>query len=282
MDVFITWSGSRSGAAASALRAWLPFVVNALKPWLSLADIDKGARWGIELAQRLQAAKAGIICLTPSNISSKWLLFETGALSKTVENTFVCPLLIGLEPSDIEGPLAQFQATRANKDELLKLVKTLNRALGEEALSDSHIQEAFEAHWPKLEMELKKLPPDEPRAGPQRDQREILDEILNLVRNQNRSSGGAFTGEDFNAVLQARATKALHTLTPSGFLSGMGINPYTDKILYRVTRRDGGNAFEVVVPTNTPLEDVEDVVKAQLPVQQPPPPPPPPNVPPPK
>jgi hypothetical protein len=83
-------------AAAEALRGWLPKIINALKPWLSSADIDKGARWSADVASRLEAAKAGIICLTPSNLHSDWILFEAGALSKTLKNTFVCPFLIGL------------------------------------------------------------------------------------------------------------------------------------------------------------------------------------------
>src|SRR5579864_2265527 len=138
MDVFISWSGERSGAAAKALRDWLPKIINALKPWLSSADIDKGTRWSADVASRLQAAKAGIICLTPSNIHSDWILFEAGALSKTLQNTYVCPFLIELEPSDVKPPLAQFQATRAQKDEILKLLKTPNGALAENALPEGH------------------------------------------------------------------------------------------------------------------------------------------------
>jgi hypothetical protein len=271
MEVFISWSGPRSGAVATALKAWLPLVVNALKPFLSSADIDKGARWGKDIAEHLQAAKAGIVCLTPSNIRSDWLLFEAGALSKTVDNTFVCTLLDGLEPSDIDGPLTQFQATRTNKDDLLKLVKTLNRALGEEALGDFQVQEAFEALWPKLETELKKLPSDEPRARPERSERDILEEILNLVRNQSRSSGGTFIGEDFQKALAERASNALMS---SGLVSGFAMFAYPDKILFRVTRKDGGNRFEVAIPTSAPLEAVENIVRIQLPLQQSPPPPP--------
>jgi hypothetical protein len=105
MDVFISWSGTRSGAAAEALRAWLPKIINAVKPWLSSADIDKGARWGADVAGRLDSANAGIICLTPGNLHSDWILFEAGALSKTIlQKTLVCTLLIDLEPTDVEGP----------------------------------------------------------------------------------------------------------------------------------------------------------------------------------
>ncbi|SRR6266404_328248 len=188
MEIFISWSGSRSGAVARALHSWLPKIVNAFNPWLSSSDIEKGTRWTSDVAVRLEAAKAGIICLTPSNVHADWILFEAGALSKTLENTFVCPFLVGLEPSDIKGPLAQFQATRAIKEDVLKLVKTLNRGLGEYALQDNHIDEAFDVWWPKLETQLQKLPSDGGAVQPQRPERDILEEILSLVRTQNRPS----------------------------------------------------------------------------------------------
>lgn len=191
MDVFISWSGERSRAAAEALRGWLPKIINAIKPWLSSEDIDKGARWGIDVASRLEVAKAGIICLTPSNLHSDWILFEAGALSKTLKNTFVCPFLIGLEPSDVKPPLAQFQATRATKDDVLKLLKTLNSALIDNALPEAHIDEAFEVWWPKLESQIKGLPADESKAKTHRPDRELLEEILALVRNQSRPSESA-------------------------------------------------------------------------------------------
>lgn len=187
MDVFISWSGERSRAAAEALRNWLPKIINAIKPWLSSEDIEKGARWSVDVAGRLEKVKAGIICLTPSNLHSEWILFEAGALSKTLQNTFVCPFLIGLEPSDVKPPLAQFQATKAVKADVLKLLKTLNTVLSESALGEEHIKEAFEVWWPKLEVQLKDLPADEPTAKPHRTERDILEEILALVRNQNRS-----------------------------------------------------------------------------------------------
>jgi TIR domain-containing protein len=270
MEVFISWSGPQSEAVAVALRGWLPLVINALKPWLSSADMDKGTRWRTEVAAHLEQSKAGVICLTPSNTQAEWLLFEAGALSKTVANTFVCVLLVGLGPSDITGPLAQFQATKAEQADLLKMVKTLNRALDKEALDESQVQEAFDALWPKLAAELKKLPADQPRAKPHRADRELLEELLNLVRNQNRPSGGTFTDEDFKAALTARVTKAI---TRSGLVGGIAINPYPDRLVYKLSRRDGSGVFDVVVPNNTPFESVEEVVRTQMPLLQTPLPP---------
>jgi hypothetical protein len=187
MDVFISWSGDRSKAAAEALHSWLPKIVNALRPWLSASDIDKGARWATDVATRLEAAKVGIICITPGNLHSDWVLFEAGALSKTLQNTYVCPLLIDLQPSDVKGPLAQFQATRATKEEIRRLLKTINSALGDSALPEPHIDEAFEVWWPKLEDQLSTLPREE-SVQPERADRDILEEILALVRSQVRPS----------------------------------------------------------------------------------------------
>lgn len=144
MDILISWSGPPSRAVAEALKEYLPMIVNAFNPWLSSADIDKGSRWSSELAEALTSAKAGIICLMPNNLPAPYILFEAGALSKTVEKSFVRTLLIGMEPSDVSGPLALFQATKPTKDDLLQLLKTLNRALGENALKDAQLQATFD------------------------------------------------------------------------------------------------------------------------------------------
>jgi hypothetical protein len=188
MHVFISWSGERSRRAAEALRTWLPKVINAVKPWLSCTDIDKGSRWSVDVAGRLQEATLGVICLTPGNLHADWILFEAGALSKTLQNTHVCPLLFDLQPADVKGPLAQFQGARAIRDEIRQLVKTINSALGSQSLTEMHLDEAFDVWWPKLEEQFAQLPFEEEQQSPVRPEREILEEILALVRTQNRAS----------------------------------------------------------------------------------------------
>src|SRR5262249_46316277 len=112
MKVFISWSGERSRAVAEALRDWLPQVIQVVEPWVSVADIEKGSRWGADIAGKLAECRVGLICLTPENLFAPWLLFEAGALAKTLEQTSVCPYLLDLQFADIRDPLAQFQATR--------------------------------------------------------------------------------------------------------------------------------------------------------------------------
>ncbi len=63
------------------------------------------------------------------NVSSPWILFEAGALSKSMLDSKVIPLLFGLEQSDLSGPLSQFQAQKFEETGLMEIVKAINKAL---------------------------------------------------------------------------------------------------------------------------------------------------------
>ena len=128
MNIFLSWSGQTSRQIALALRDWLPKVIQAIDPWISSEDIEKGARWSAGVATELKATKAGVVCVTPDNQEAPWLNFEAGALSKTVDREMVCTYLFRLKPSEVTGPLAQFQHTLANKEDTLRMLATLNRA----------------------------------------------------------------------------------------------------------------------------------------------------------
>ncbi|HVG90470.1 MAG TPA: hypothetical protein VNB54_03170, partial [Alphaproteobacteria bacterium] len=156
--------------------------------FLSSSDIDKGARWRTEIASRLEKAKAGIICLTPSNMQSEWILFEAGALSKTLADTYVCTLLIDMKPTDVTGPLAQFQATTTSEADMLQLVKTLNSKLGESGVPPAQLEKAFKLMWPELNKQIENLPKEEGTKAPGRSAEDMLEELLILVRNLSRSS----------------------------------------------------------------------------------------------
>jgi TIR domain len=272
-DVFISWSGNRSKHVALALRDLLAVVIQAAKPFMSKADMDKGSRWQLELAKALEGTKVGIVCLTPENPSAPWLLFESGALSKTLDRgtRLFTYLLAGLQPQEVVPPLGDFQATKAEKEETLQMLQDANKALGL-PISERILNNTFDLAWPKFATALASMPEPEGTAPPKRTVDDMFGEIVNLVRNQNKLWGGAFTGEDFNAALIARASKALTANGIHAWSTGI----YTEKILFSINPGSGGKVFVVVIPTNTSLGLVEAVVRAQLPAPKPPPPPPPP------
>jgi len=119
MKVFISWSGEESRAVALILREELPCVINAIKPFVSSEDIDKGTLWFQKIASELENSDFGIICLTETNQNSKWVLFEAGALAGRFSRSRVAPLLVDTSESSITQPLGQFQLTAlTNKDDL--------------------------------------------------------------------------------------------------------------------------------------------------------------------
>lgn len=188
MRVFISWSGETSRRVAEALRTWLGDVIHFIDPWVSSQDIYKGGHWAAEVSEQLEASRFGILCLTKENLFAPWILFEAGVLARTLDRGCVCPYALDVRPADITGPLAQFQCAVADRQNTLALVESLNAALESEALPESKLHRAFDRCWPELERQLKDIsaaPPDS--RPPVRAERELLEEILNIVRVQARS-----------------------------------------------------------------------------------------------
>ncbi len=186
MKIFLSWSEERSKFIAETLRNWLPNVIQVIEPWMSKEDIKSGGRWSPEIMTHLAASKFGIICLTPENQNNPWIMFESGALSKTIAQTFVCPLLYEMNPSEIIGPLSQFQANQLNKDGLFRIVNSINDALGSQALKKDTLDETYEVWWPQLEQKLANCPPYSGKKVPTRSQEDLLNEIVNNTREQLR------------------------------------------------------------------------------------------------
>ena len=115
-------------------------------------------------------------------------MFEAGALSKRIDVSRVCPILFDVENTDLEGPLVQFQTVRFTKDEIYKLICTLNKALKDSQLDDKVIENVFEKWWPDLNDKVnsilhkyQKSKHNDSESSPRSD-REILEEILELSR----------------------------------------------------------------------------------------------------
>ena len=188
MKLFLSWSGEKSHKVALVFRDWFPSVIQSLEPYVSSEDIDKGTRWSTDIAKELENSSFGILCVTKENLTAPWLTFEAGALSKTMDKAFVSPFLFDIKRSEVDGPILQFQSTIFNKEDVFKLVKTLNKASGEDQLNDAMLDKAFNVWWPTLEDELKKLAEIKDEIVPdnndstESESSEILEEILDLSR----------------------------------------------------------------------------------------------------
>ena len=186
MKIFISWSGERSRAVAEALRSWLPRVLQSVTPWMSDVDLVSGSRWSAEISAELADSRFGIICVTPENQNNPWLLFEAGALSKTISQTHVCPLLLEMSPSQISGPLAQFQANTTNRSGVERIISAVNRTMVEGRLRPEDFTQTFDVWWPRLDEELDKLPKQVNRRASRRSSDAIMDEVLQNSREQLR------------------------------------------------------------------------------------------------
>jgi len=108
-------------------------------------------------------------------------LFEAGALSKSMLDAKVIPLLFGLELSDLSGPLSQFQALKVDQQGLMEVIKAINAASETKAL-ESAINQLVPALWPQLQQKLNEIPGKEPSEKHMRPQTEILEELVTQVR----------------------------------------------------------------------------------------------------
>lgn len=184
MKVFISWSGNNSKKLGETLRDWLPAVLQMVQPYFTPSDIEKGTRWNSEIAKELESSEVGILCVTRDNLHSDWVMFEAGALSKSLDKAHVCPVLFGIHNTDLAGPLKQFQTTEFDKEDFKKLVSVINNKLGENKLPAKVLDSVFEKWWPELKTKidkiLKKLSQDD--TEPIRTERGLLEEILELSR----------------------------------------------------------------------------------------------------
>ncbi|MGE3709455.1 MAG: TIR domain-containing protein, partial [Hyphomicrobiaceae bacterium] len=186
MRIFLSWSGEQSGQIAEVIRNWLPNALQFAKPYFTPTDIEKGARWDSEISKELEASNICIVALTRESLNSKWIVFEAGAISRTVDRSRVCAILFGIKPTDLTGPLERFQNIEFSKKDIQRLLITINNAAGEDALAPPVLHSVFSKWWPDLQNEVAKVLNSfnhEAKPTPLRTDRELLEETLTLVRS---------------------------------------------------------------------------------------------------
>ncbi|MEV1122005.1 sigma factor-like helix-turn-helix DNA-binding protein [Actinosynnema sp. NPDC049800] len=217
MKVFISWSGEAERRFALFLREWLQLVVQAVKPWMSDKDIAKGSPSMAELAGALEGTSFGIVVLSAANQHSPWINFEAGAISKSVGQAKVVPLLLDLAKTDVTGPLSQFQAVDAGeKTEILALLDAVNAALPE-PLPAQRLGRFLDREWDDFTATVADFRATAPGHGPVRSDRDLLDEILELTRGLRRATPllPPTVGGGPPQALTDAETRALERLRPT-------------------------------------------------------------------
>jgi hypothetical protein len=197
---------------AKHLYDWLPLVLQYTEPYMSTEDIDSGTRWFSSVASELETSTFGLFCLTRDNLNSKWLHWEAGSISRVVDLSKVVPMLFGLRPSDLSGPLTQFQAATFEQGEVFRVLKSINNAAGEEALDEARLEKVFTLSWGQLASQLEKISVSNQANvhdshATSDDISKVLEEILVLARRQSITQSMGF---DHLARELAENTKELH------------------------------------------------------------------------
>ncbi len=203
MKVFVGWSGDLSRKVASILHKYLPLIDREFGVFVSEHDIESGARWGRELASRLDESNFGILCLSQDNLNESWILFEAGALTKHVEGHACGLLLGGLRPANIGGPLAQFQHRSFDETGLRTLLNDMNAKL-DPPLAVDQLRTLFDTFWPIMKAEYDTAVTETGQTQvpeTQRPDRELLEEVLRLMRGLVKSGTQEYRIEaDYSGV----------------------------------------------------------------------------------
>lgn len=155
LKLFISWSGEFSQKVAETLKKWIPIIIQSVEVFYSPDDIAKGENWGNRLDKALSECGFGIICLTPENIAAPWIHFEAGALSAAL-NARISAVMLGVNPSDLKGPLTRYQNTVFEREDFFQLFQSINDA-SDTPLRPEILKIAFDNAWEKLEPEINNI-----------------------------------------------------------------------------------------------------------------------------
>jgi hypothetical protein len=195
MRLFASWSGEESKRIAELLKTWIPCVIQDAEVYVSSQDIGKGERWLASVSNNLAEIDFGIIVVTKTNLTAPWILFEAGALSKSVKGV-VAPLLCGVENLEAaKSPLTQFQYVRPVADEMRDLMVQVN-AFSAKPLDQIRVEAAFAKWWPDFEtayqaIELEDAKPAKKETDTTRLQNieEALGEVMLELRRLRQQPG---------------------------------------------------------------------------------------------
>lgn len=190
MKIFLSHSGKQSVFVAEAFLKLVSNVIQATQPWISSEGIEAGQTWMTEVGKKLEETRYGVLFVNQNNFHKPWILFEAGALAKSISDpaTRVCPYLIDMKTSDLpDSPLTQFQAVESTHEGTLKLLQSINNALGDEKLDVDRLKETYEFFWPSFSKSIDESRSLETMPEPTRDVNDVVRETLDVARRIERA-----------------------------------------------------------------------------------------------
>lgn len=159
---------------------------------MSSEDLAPGQDWLSDLIQQTDDVYAAILCLTPENVKSPWILFEAGALLKSTPKGHVIPFTLFLQPSDAGHPLSALNGLSVDRAGTRKLVDQLAKLAGDPPVTEAH-REEFDVWFTRFDQAIRTIP----RQVPAQD-------FLRLVK------ASEFDYPELFASFSAQESQALH------------------------------------------------------------------------
>lgn len=162
MKIFISSSGYRSKQAAEILTNIFRDAFPSIQVFNSISDIQKGESWVNAIQNQIVNTDIGILCITNDNISSPWLNFEAGVLNRN--SIQLIPILIDCSYSELKAPLSLFQAFIFEKNDLFRILKTINLQQPEsEHITNNKLFEISELILDKYENSINQIKEKKPQ-----------------------------------------------------------------------------------------------------------------------
>ncbi len=156
MNIFFSWSKKKSRDLAIVTKNFIEGLFRSdIKIWISSEDIDYGAMAMVDINKALKDSDMCIAFIVEENLSSPWIMFETGAIAgrmhleknHTIENTVVPIIFDRIADEKFQGhPLNQFQRLVFSKESFKKLVKQLNNIV-KTFENDELLNTQFNLNW---------------------------------------------------------------------------------------------------------------------------------------
>lgn len=118
----------------------------------------------------------------------------------------VIPLLLDIDFKEVSGPLAQFQAKKADHNDIKEMIFGINRSYSA-SLPEGQLEKLFSALWSELDQKINEIPKDVSTSKETRSQSDILEDLVAGVRTVE---GRLREVSEFDPRLVRRGARKMH------------------------------------------------------------------------